>query len=99
VNLQDPVRRTERGFDTLDHILDVFAGHDLSWWQLKDEHELIEAVELGVVTRERAHEIRDVAAHIGTVIDNGEAWWTPWSDWEPDHTWPVPALPQDWNTM
>jgi len=99
VNLQDPVRRTTRGFDTLDHILDVFAGLDLSWWQLKDEHELAEAVELGVVTSARADEIRDVAAHVGALIDGGDAWWAAWSDWEPDLTSPIPALPENWRQM
>jgi uncharacterized protein len=97
VNLQDPVRRTRRGFDTLDHILDVFAGLDLSWWQLKDEHELAEAVELGVLTSERADEIRDVAAHVGALIDGGEAWWAFWSEWEPDRALPIPSLPVDWD--
>jgi hypothetical protein len=99
VNLQDPVRRTALGFDTLDHILDVFAGIDLSWWQLKDEHELVEAVELGVVTSERADEIRAVAADVGALIDAGDAWWSPWSTWEPDLSLPVPSLPDNWREM
>ncbi len=96
VNLQDPVRRTPLGFDTLDHILDVFAGHDLSWWQLKDEHELAEAVQLGVLTRDRATEIRAVAAHVGELIDSGNAWWRTWSEWEPDRSLPIPRLPDSW---
>jgi hypothetical protein len=99
VNLQDPVRRTPLGFDTLDHILDVFAGLDLSWWQLKDEHELDEAIELGVVTSERADEIRAVAAHVGEMIDSDDAWWAPWADWEPNHTWPIPTLPDGWGVL
>ena len=97
VNLQDPVRRTHFGFDTLDHVLDVFAGLDLSWWQLKDEHELAEAVDVGWVTSDRADEIRAVAVHVGELIDAGDAWWAPWSDWESDLSMPVPRLPDGWD--
>ena len=99
INLQDPVRRTPLGFDTLDHILDVFAGLDLSWWQLKDEHELAEAVELGVVTSERAEcrsggrraRRRDDGQRRG-VVDV-------WSDWEPDRSRSIPTLPADWAAL
>lgn len=43
VNLQEPLRRTSLGFDTMDHLLDVVVSHDRSEWRWKDEDELASA--------------------------------------------------------
>ena len=39
VNLQKPFRRTARGFETMDLMLDLVVEVDRSWWW-KDEDEL-----------------------------------------------------------
>jgi hypothetical protein len=37
IDLQEPLRRTGIGFDTMDHILDVVISADRSEWHWKDE--------------------------------------------------------------
>ena len=58
VNLQDPLRRTPLGFDTVDHALDVVVELDRSSWRWKDEEELAEAVRDGLFTPEEAADFR-----------------------------------------
>ncbi len=58
VNLEEPLRRTSVGFDYQDQFLDVEISPDRSSWRWKDEDELQEAVELGVISSERASELR-----------------------------------------
>ncbi len=58
VNLQEPLLRTERGFETRDQFLDIQVAPDRSW-RWKDEDELELAVELGRLTDDQAGAIRD----------------------------------------
>ena len=51
VNLEEPLRRTAIGFDTLDHELDVIVELDGSW-RWKDEDDLAEAIRRGVIPAE-----------------------------------------------
>lgn len=97
VNLQEPYRRTALGFDTMDYLLDLIAGDDLSWWQWKDEHEMAEAVELGLLTAAQAEQVRRNGERAIAEIESGNAWWKDWSDWAPDPSWTAPALPDDWD--
>jgi Protein of unknown function (DUF402) len=57
VNLELPWRRTESGFDSRDHQLDIVILRDRSW-QWKDEDELCDAVEAGLLTAREADQIR-----------------------------------------
>ena len=58
INLQKPYRRMAHGFDTLDQTLDVIVSPDRSSWQWKDEDELQELRDRGVISAEQAHELR-----------------------------------------
>lgn len=99
VNLQDPLRRTELGFDTVDHALDVVVMVDGTWtW--KDEDELAEAVANGLFTRTDAERFRDDGRRAVERIRRGEPpfdrdWWS----WRPDPSWPTPALPEGWDRV
>lgn len=92
VNLQEPLRRTALGFDTMDQALDLIAYPDGSW-EWKDEHELAEQVELGCFTAEEAAAIRSEGERVLA------AWPFPtgWEEWRPDPAWPVPQLPYGWD--
>src|SRR5688500_4032149 len=57
VNLQEPIRATAVGDDTMEQILDVVIEPDLSW-RWKDEDELDEAIGLGVLTPLQAESVR-----------------------------------------
>ena len=97
VNLEEPWRESPFGFDTTDHLLDVWIEPDRSW-RWKDEDELAEAVEIGLFTPAKADAIR---AEGERAIERIEAWSTPfdegWETWRPDPDWPLPELPNDWD--
>jgi len=93
INLQEPIRATALGFDSMDHVLDVIIDPDLSW-RWKDEAELAEAVELGLLAPQAADAIR---AEGERVIAQLKARQPPfcdgWERWRPDPAWPIPDLP------
>ncbi len=99
VNLETPWRRTPVGFDTTDHVLDIWVLPDRSW-RWKDEEELQEAVEAGLFTPQQAKAIR----HEGErVLERVEAWTEPfnegWEEWRPDSSWPMPSVPEGWDRL
>jgi hypothetical protein len=91
VNLQEPLRRSDRGFETRDQFLDIRVAPDRSW-EWKDEDELDLAIELGRLTRAQAEAIRREGE---SVIPAIEARRFPFDDsllhWRPDASWPVPS--------
>lgn len=97
VNLEEPWRETALGFDTTDHLLDVWVDPDRTW-RWKDEDHLAEAVEIGLFTRAKAGDIR---AEGERAIRRIEAWGSPfdegWETWRPDAAWPRPPLPDGWH--
>jgi hypothetical protein len=99
INLQEPIRSTPLGFDSMDHVLDVVIDPDLSW-RWKDEAELAEAVRLGLVTPQDADAIR---AEGERVIAQLESRQTPfcdgWEHWQPNPAWPIPELPLGWDEL
>lgn len=96
VNLQDPLRRTPLGFDTVDHALDVLVGLD-GTWRWKDEEELAEAVDLGLFTDEEAAAFRAEGQRAAArILDREPPFDHDWSGWRPDPSWPTPSLPEGW---
>lgn len=98
VNMEEPLRRTARGFDTQDHTLDIVVTPTLHWsW--RDEEELDNHVRERFYTRELAAEAR---AEGRRVIDSIASGTHPclqgWADWSPDPTWSVPSLSPAWST-
>jgi Protein of unknown function (DUF402) len=97
INLAEPIRRTERGFETLDLELDVWLRPDGSW-ELKDDELLDGWVDRG---RWTAGEVADIRAEGARVIENiqaGRQWWSEnWSTWTPDPSWTGVELPHDWD--
>ena len=72
VNLQEPLRRTPLGFDTMDQLLDIVITPDLSDWHWKDEDEFSDAVEHGVFSLKQAKAIREEGEHVvKTMLDDG----------------------------
>jgi predicted RNA-binding protein associated with RNAse of E/G family len=99
VNLEDPWRRTHLGFDTKDHVLDIWVLADRSW-RWKDEDELEAAVGAGLFTLHEAKAIREEGER---VIERVEAWTEPfnegWEQWRPDPDWPLPSVPEGWDRL
>jgi len=98
VNVQEPFRRTTRGFDTQDLELDVWVPRD-GGWEYKDDEKLEAWVERGRWTDAEIAAIRSEGAAITADVDAGRHWWgDEWASWQPDPAWATPTLPADWAT-
>jgi Protein of unknown function (DUF402) len=99
VNLEKPWRESALGFDTTDHLLDIWIDPDRSW-RWKDEDHLAEAVDVGLFTQQKAEEIR---AEGERAIERIEAWTAPfaegWEAWQPDREWLLPELDEGWDRL
>jgi Protein of unknown function (DUF402) len=94
VNLQNPLRPSPLGFDTRDHLLDLWRPANGDWvW--KDEHELEQAVEEGIFSPPEAAAIRAEGERATRELELP----TGWESWEPDPSWPVPSLPTGWDEV
>jgi len=84
VNIQEPFRRTAKGFDTQDLELDIWipAG---GTWQLKDDELLDVRVREGRFTQDQARATRREAARVTAELDAGRRWWDDsWAAWRPE---------------
>jgi hypothetical protein len=100
VNLQAPLARTTIGFDTEDHVLDLVIEPDLSTYQWKDEHELVDAVRVGRFTEEQARKIRAEGERAIEALQS-RAWplRQGWEDWRPDPTWALQRPIAGWEDV
>ncbi len=94
VNLQDPIRRTAIGFDTMDQMLDVVVSSDMSTWAWKDKDELAAAEKAGIYTKAKAQAIRQEAERaIELLTTERRPFYEQWRDWQPNPQWGLPNLP------
>jgi predicted RNA-binding protein associated with RNAse of E/G family len=90
VNLQDPFRRREDGYDTQDHELDVWLPAE-GGWELKDDDLLDVRVREGRFAPEQAVAFRQEARHVIELVRSGRRWWDEsWAAWTPPAGWDVP---------
>jgi hypothetical protein len=100
VNLQEPLRRTPIGFDTMDHILDIVIRPDRSEWMWKDEDELEQAIEVGLYSREEARAIRAEGEKVIAIMQaNQSPFCDGWEDWSPPEDWEIPEFPPGWDDV
>lgn len=94
VNLQTPVVVNGRFVDTQDCVLDIVVQPDGTWaW--KDEDELEQALELGVLDEREAAELRAE----GERVVAARPWPTGWEEWRPPAAWGPLGLPRDWHVV
>jgi Protein of unknown function (DUF402) len=87
VNLQEPFRRTETGYDTQDHELDIWVRPD-GRWEWKDDELLDVRVDEGRFTLAQAEAIRAEGRRVVELVEVGERWWDDaWAEWRPDPGW------------
>jgi hypothetical protein len=99
VNLQEPLRRTEVGFDYLDLKLDVILEFD-GTWRWKDEDELAEAIARGLIpARDEARLRADGERAVGQIVGKEPPFHRDWTTWRPDPAWPTPSLPDGWDRL
>ena len=99
VNLEDPLRRSPVGFDTLDHKLDVIVELD-GTWRWKDEDEFDDIIERGLLPPEDAAPLREEAeGAVRRILERRPPFDRDWSGWRPDPSWPEPTLPEGWERV
>ncbi len=99
VNLEEPLRQTEIGFDYEDNTLDVIVAPDLSGWSWRDEDELEELVTAGLVSPEKAAAIYAEGKAAIAALQSRKSVFSGWENWRPDPSWPVPVLPMGWDRV
>jgi uncharacterized protein len=99
INLEQPLCRFPLGFDYLDEMLDIIVSPDLSAWRWKDEDELAEAIEYGMVTKERAAYLYREGERVANWIQSGKSSFNGWENWKPDPAWQAPVLPAGWDKV
>jgi hypothetical protein len=100
VNLQTPIKRTDIGFDTTDHVLDVVIGTDLNSWTWKDEDEFAEAIELGLFTISDSEHIRQEAMRVAKeALTSRREQLQRWVEWRPPAAWELPVLAGQWKEV
>ncbi len=93
LNLQEPFRRTEIGYDTQDLELDIWLPIE-GGWRLKDDEVLEDRVREGRYTTEQIGATRALAEQIVGEVESDGRWWADeWATWTPDPSWPTPRLP------
>jgi hypothetical protein len=97
VNLEQPARRTARGVQTMDLMLDVIVEPE-GTWRWKDEDELDALVQAGLFDAATAARVRDEALAVIRRVEAGAAPFRDrWHDWRPDPGWRLPELPPGWD--
>ncbi|MBI4261574.1 MAG: DUF402 domain-containing protein [Actinobacteria bacterium] len=101
VNLQDPLRPTPVGFDTMDHVLDVLVAPDGSSWSFKDEDEFEDWQRRGLIPGHRAPAIRAEGQRAARrIIEREPPFDRDWPSWRPDPSWEEPpAFPPGWDAV
>jgi uncharacterized protein len=100
VNIQEPLRRTVLGFDTVDHALDVVIALNRSSWRWKDEDELADAIAAGLFTHDEAGAFRAAGERgVERVVREEPPFDGDWAAWGPDPTWRQPELPPGWEAL
>jgi predicted RNA-binding protein associated with RNAse of E/G family len=99
INLEEPLSRTNLGFDLQDKVLDVILTPDMTSWRWEDEDELAEAVAAGLMSNEEALEFRGVGIDAVNLLQSGKSIFNGWEKWRPDPSWAVPVLPAGWDKV
>jgi hypothetical protein len=100
INLQEPIRRTSIGYDTMDLMLDVVVEPDLSAWKWKDEDEFFEAERIGYYSHKQAQDIRSHAEKaIDLLTSKRRSFYMEWEKWQADPDWAIPKLSPFWEQL
>lgn len=100
VNVQEPLRRSPVGFDTMDQDLDVLVALDGSSVRWKDEDELLEDVRIGNYTQDDAASFRAESDRgVRRILERQPPLDGDWTTWRPDASWPPPTLPSGWDRL
>ncbi len=98
INMEEPFRRTEIGFDTNDHALDVVVAPDLSW-RWKDAEEFDDRVRNGIYSPEFGDSVWAAAKDALARLERREPPFDhSWDAWTPA-PWDAPEMPENWHSV
>lgn len=96
VNIQSPLRDHDGALEYTDWFLDVRIPPSRDTYGWKDEHELAEAVERGLITDADAHGVRWAGERaVEHVLLHEPPFDLDWATWRPDPSWGPLDLPDD----
>lgn len=100
INLQEPIRRTSMGYDTMDHMIDIVVSPNMVRWKWKDVEEFATAEKAGVFTKEKACAIRSEGERaVQLLMNDRRSMYETWIDWHPNPRWEIPRLPYHWDEI
>jgi hypothetical protein len=100
VNLQEPIRRTSIGFDTMDNMLDIVISPDMTRWEWKDADEFSEAHKAGFYSSEKAAAVRaEGEKAVGLITSERRSFYEGWGKWRADPKWELPKLSPLWEQV
>jgi hypothetical protein len=100
VNLEEPLRRTSIGFDSMDFLLDIVIRLDRSAWHWKDEDEFETLTQAGIFTSAEARSIREEGLRaIHKLETNQSPFCDGWEHWRPPANWTIPVLTPGWENI
>lgn len=100
VNLQEPIRRTSIGFDTMDNMLDVVISPDMSTWGWKDDDEFIAAQNIGFYSPEKARDIWSEGERaVQLITKERRDLYKKWEMWQANPEWELPILSPNWQKV
>jgi len=100
VHLQEPLRRTMIGFDTMDQMLDIVISPDRASWRWKDEDELNQAEAIGLYSHPKVASIRAEGERVIKMMKgNAPPFCDGWENWLPPEEWTIPKFPGGWEKL
>lgn len=98
LNFQEPLRRFERGFESMDLTLDAIVWPDRTEWRWKDEDEFVDyGIAGGWYTHEQLAHLKAYGERVVAQALAGEPPFADgWEHWRPPAEWGPLALPGDW---
>src|SRR5712691_8822098 len=87
------LERWRHGFTFTDLFLDVVISGDLCAWRWKDEDELTEAVQTGLLTNDQAQDVYEAGHQVIELVKmQGPPFSDGWEQWKPHPSWLIPVL-------
>ncbi len=100
VHLQEVMRRTSIGIDTMDQILDIVINPNRNSWYWKDEDEFQQAEACGLYTPEKIASIWEEGERVLAMMEaNLPPFCDGWEDWTPPEKWTIPQFPEGWENV
>jgi protein associated with RNAse G/E len=100
INLQEPIRRTSIGFDTMDNMLDIVVRPNMVEWEWKDNDEFAEAENVGFYSHEKAREIWETGENaVNLLTSERQSFYRKWEKWQAKPEWKLPSLSPLWDKL